>query len=238
MNNRYIYHHLGLGDHIICNALVREIVAQNEASGLDYNLSLFCKPHNHNAVSFMFRDLDKLQVIKADDARARQLMPFYSGGYIVGHEYFFRKDPSINFDEAFYKQLNIPFSSRWNKFKVIRDLDREHDLFRRAINGATNYGFNYAFVHDDPSRNLVIDRKHISPKLKIVTPYDVKTDNIFDFLTIMECATEVHCMDSSFKLMLDSINSTRQAKLFHHVNLANGVRRPDVSKSNLNWILV
>ena len=54
---KYIYHHLGLGDHIICNGLVRKFSS-------DYNnISLFCKPHNKESVEFMYRDLDNINII-------------------------------------------------------------------------------------------------------------------------------------------------------------------------------
>lgn len=228
MDNIFVYHHLGLGDHIICHALVRHLYAQAPA---DANINLFCKPHNHASVAFMYKDLNRLQIIKADDARARKLIPCFSTGVIIGHENY-RPVPGKTFDETFFEQLSIPFSERWNSFHVARDLQREQDLFRRL-----DVKDKYAFVHDDPSRNLIIDRKHINSELRIVTPYDVKTDNIFDYMTIMEHAEEVHCMDSSFRLMFDSL-SQRTNNVFYHVNLLGGVKRPDISRQRLTWTVV
>jgi hypothetical protein len=236
MNNVFIYHHLGLGDHIICNGLVREIARAYEARGEDYNLNLFCKPHNHTSVSFMFKDLDKLQIIKADDARARLLLHKYDNGFVIGHDHLINKDPSLNFDEAFYTQLGFPFDLRWQSFKCDRDMVRELAVCMSVTEGEDK---EYAFVHDDPSRNLVIDRSHIDPSLKIITPYDYKTSNIFDFMTVMQLAKEVHCMDSSFRLMYDSLIKDTSSKLFYHINLSNGVvRNPEFSKSKLPWTIV
>ena len=44
----YIYHHLGLGDHIICNGLVRFLQKKHN------QVSLFCYQHNIENVSFMY----------------------------------------------------------------------------------------------------------------------------------------------------------------------------------------
>ena len=55
----YIYHHLGLGDHIIVNGLIRKIIKDD---GLYF---LFCKKHNVDSVEFMFKDLTNLKIISA-----------------------------------------------------------------------------------------------------------------------------------------------------------------------------
>jgi hypothetical protein len=54
---KYIYHHLGLGDHIICNGLVRSLINPNE------EYKMFVKSHNLDSVSFMYRDLNNLSLL-------------------------------------------------------------------------------------------------------------------------------------------------------------------------------
>ena len=230
MRNLYIYHHLGLGDHFICNALVRNICLSHPAD----NLNLFCKPQYITPVSFMYRDVSNLQIIKADDAKARMLIPFYQQGTIIGHEHFIGSN-ELSFDEAFYKQLNVSFSERWDGFKVSRDYYREDDLIRRL----DLEGVDYAFVHDDKARNFVINRNAVNKNLKIVTPYDTKVDNLFDYMGVMVRAKEVHCIDSCFRLMYDSVVSKTDSTLYYHINLENGVvRSSDFSSSRLNWNIV
>jgi hypothetical protein len=182
----------------------------------------------------MYRDLPNLQVVKADDAKARMLIPFYQEGIIIGHEYFLgNKD--LSFDAAFYKQMHIPFSERWEGFKVVRDFYREDDLIKRL----NLDGEDYAFVHDDRARNFVIDRNAIDKNLKIITPYDAPADNLFDFMGVMVRAKEVHCIDSCFRLMYDSVVSETDSKLHYHINLKDGVvRSSDFSSSRLNWTIV
>ena len=56
----HIYHHLGLGDHIICNGLVRKIKESHE------KVVVFCKTPNYENVSYMFKD-DSNIIIKPFD---------------------------------------------------------------------------------------------------------------------------------------------------------------------------
>ena len=61
MDKFLIYHHLGLGDHIICNGLVREICNNSKNSFL-----LPAKKQNFQTVEFMFRDLKNLTVVSVN----------------------------------------------------------------------------------------------------------------------------------------------------------------------------
>lgn len=53
----YIFHHLGLGDHIICNGLVRVFKEKYET------LNVFCHPYHLGSVEFMYRDDDKINAV-------------------------------------------------------------------------------------------------------------------------------------------------------------------------------
>ena len=54
--NYYIYHHLGLGDHFICNGLVRQFIDKNKLSCV----SVVVKTSNLKNVQRMFKDRDEL----------------------------------------------------------------------------------------------------------------------------------------------------------------------------------
>ena len=51
-----IHHHLGLGDHIVCNGLVRNLIQKNQIYGI------FVKKHNVDNVMFMYKDLKNLKL--------------------------------------------------------------------------------------------------------------------------------------------------------------------------------
>ena len=58
---KYIYQHLGLGDHIICNGLLRKLISDDD------QYILFVKEHNIDTVSFMYRDIINMKFYSVKD---------------------------------------------------------------------------------------------------------------------------------------------------------------------------
>lgn len=193
---KYIYHHLGLGDHLICNGLVRSVVKPNE------QYILFVKPHNRVTVEFMYRDLPNLKVYEADDNGVNN---YFRNNKIQGSDVIvggFRQFPGARcFDESFYIQNNIPFENKWTHFKVQRDLDSEQKLFNK---------FNvkpkeYIFIHDDERYRVDLNRVE-NNHLPIVKCEKGHTENLFDYLMLVENALACHTIESSLQFIIDSLN--------------------------------
>ena len=225
----FIYHHLGLGDHIICNGLVRNIVKNYEYE----EYYLFCKQQYIDTVSFMFRDLENLKIIAVvSDHNITPLLQMGLPILRIGFEFI--KDKS--FDKEFYKQLNIPFEKRWDDFYVERDLDREKILFDK-------YGVKeneYIFIHDDDSRHFLIEENYVVNKnLPVIRPKSGLTNNSFDYCYLMEHSKEAHFIDSSFRLIFDSLQ-LKSDNIYYHLNLKGGIMKDYtfISNSKLNFTVV
>lgn len=198
-----IYQHLGLGDHFICNGLVREICASHPKDELE----IITKPTHFETVKFMFWDVPNLKVVKLRSGNFA--MPENSGevnDYArmtkqqvlkIGHE-FMRTD--INFDQAFYAQFNLDFETRWSSFKIIRDVESE----KRRINDCLNIREKYIFVQDDPDRRMEIKKELLPSGIRIIRPILGMTNNMIDYMSLIEGAEEIHCIESSFMFMIDS----------------------------------
>lgn len=129
-----LYHHLGLGDHIICNGIVREYCKK-------YNrVAIFSKPHNYTSVAFMFRDLSNLTVIKGDDKFAKKFILLNKFGLarpkcnyvkVIGHE-FLERNPNSSFDKEFYQIAEIDFAKKWDSFFVRRERERADSAKERV----------------------------------------------------------------------------------------------------------
>jgi len=233
MSNFYIYPHLGLGDQIICNAIVRNVCRKFPQD----NVILFCEKQFIETVKFMYRDIPNLYYILGGDGLAHSMLdglPDTEKLYI-GHHHLFKNVKGSAFDEAFYQQVGLSFSKRWSDFYVKRDTNREEKLFNLLKPKG-----EYIFIHQDINRGLLIDGTNIiNPKHNVVSPIAGLTDNIFDYLMLIENAKEIHCIDSSFKLMIDSMLENRDG-LFFHVALCNGIRKDPLfySSSKLNWRVI
>jgi hypothetical protein len=228
---KYIYHHLGLGDHIICNGLVRSLIKDEEM------YVLFVKPHNRSTVEFMYRDLKNLSFIEGDDEFVNN---FLKNNQIKREDIivagFYNHPNAKEFDETFYLQNNLPFILRWEKFYVNRDLEKEKSIFEK-YNVTED---EYIFIHDDKDRGFIIDEKKILHKdLPIVRPIPGLTNNVFDYCYLMKNSIESHFIDSSFRLVFDSLK-LRNTYIFYHINLLNGVIKDKNTKSQsfLDFILI
>ena len=229
MKEFYIYHHLGMGDHLICNAIVRNICKKY----LDKQVVLFCEPKFEESVKFMYRDVPNLSLKLGHDPDIQHFLDTIpqSDKIYVGHQNLVKIRLDESFDEVFYRQIGLSMNKRWDDFLVVRDTEREHKLYN-----IFNPVGEYIFLHEDPIRGYYIDRNHIKNKgLQVISPVVGITNNIFDYLYLIENAKEIHCMDSSFWLMTDSIIHNRSELNFHFKMLGGRHRDYPYAKTKLTW---
>jgi len=221
---KYIYHHLGLGDHIICNGLVRQLISLNEM------YVMFVKPHNKISVEFMYRDLTNLSFIAGDDYFVNR---FISENNIQNNDLIicgFSSGFNCTWDEAFYAQHKIDFKERWLSFKIKRDEIREQYLYNFLNPNDEKFVLIHKSGSDDFDR---INYNVINPNLKKIY-VEKHTENIFDYLKLIELAEEIHCVDSSVLHLIDSVLSCDN--LFYHKNYK---QRTEInSVQNKKWKII
>jgi hypothetical protein len=199
-----VYHHLGLGDHIICNGIVRHF---SEKSSID----LLCKKQNLTNIKLMYSDNPDINVMEvSDDNEARVLCDRSQClriGFCTGALFYSDKV----WDEMFYTHANLPFEYSWSKFFYPRNNQKENEAFNRLA----PFDKEYAFVHSTGSDNVdCIDYSAINPKLTIIESN--RDIDLFSHRKIIEEAKEIHCINSSFIHLIDRINLKGQ--LFYHKN--------------------
>lgn len=196
---KYLYTHLGLGDQIICNGMARYFV------DLYKELGIFCKTKYYDNIKYMYRDDNRITIIPLPEP------DYWVEKYIYDNKIEkdviragFEKGKSFNlpFDESFYKCVDLPFEYRFTKFFLPRYLDKEIAILN-IINPERE---EYIFTHN-------VDRSKVRQDLKIIenpTEY-----SIFDLLTLIENAKEVHLMESSIKCLVGSIKMNKPKFFFH-----------------------
>lgn len=206
---KYLYHHLGLGDHIICNGMVRHFCKLYD------HLTLFCYSHYSDNVRYMFRDLKNLTIL--DFKTEPEVVSYIIQNNLqndlirIGFENLHQHLEYTTFDKAFYILAGLDFSVRFDEFYFERDYDKEL-ILAKTLNPT---GEKYAFVHDDPDRGYAID---------IECDYNIirndKRFGLFDYITLLENAEQIHLMQSSFK---DLINSYKMdhPKIYQHNYVRN-----------------
>lgn len=207
MSLKYIYHHLGLGDHIICNGMIRHLCKNYD------EVILFCLSETFENVNYMYRDLDNLKIYIFDNES--QICDFIEDESVknnlikVGFNNLkYYAENKIDFDVGFYDLVGLNYDLRFFEFYVERDLEEENRVYKE-LNPNNE---KYIFIHDDPIRGYKISMDRINTEYKII-----KNDTrflIFNYIKLFENAEEIHCMQSSMK---DLINSYKiNAKLYFH----------------------
>jgi hypothetical protein len=191
----HIYHHLGLGDHIICNGLVRKIKENHD------KVVVFSKTSNYENVSYMFRD-DPNIIIKPfeiDELVSEYIQKnnISNNTLKVGFDNLWIGNPKT-FDIGFYNNANIPFECRFSHFKFLRNSEKEKEI----IDTLNPNNDPFIFLHEDKKRGFLLDRNKIRKDLKIIEN-DLRF-NIFDMLGLIEMSDEVHLMQSSIKDLINS----------------------------------
>ena len=206
---------MGLGDHFDCNGMIRYILENSDFE----QIHIFSKHQYYEMIEYMYRDNPNIKVIKIDgnESEYPQVDNYVKSGKVshfmrVGHEFYpFEKEPEYgkNCWEFFYEQVDVPYEVRTNKFFVQRDSIEEERLFNK-LNPQNE---PYIFIHDDESRGFKINREHfLNPDLKVIEN-DI-SENALHFFKILEEAEEIHCMESSFKSLIDLYAKTD--KIFYH----------------------
>jgi hypothetical protein len=215
MKSLCIHHHLGLGDHFDCNGMVRYILKESEFD----EVHIFSKHQYWEMIEYMYRDNDKIIVVKIDGNKDEyeQVAEYANSGKCshflrVGHEFYpFEEEEKYdkNCWEFFYDQVKIPYEVRTDMFYVERDTKEEE----RVLSKLNPNNEKFIFVHDDESRGFKVDRKHILNPDLLVIENDI-TENALHFFLILEKAEEIHCMESSFKSLIDLYAQTDH--IFYH----------------------
>jgi len=203
MQNIMIYHHLGLGDHFICNGLVRYLYSSIKPA----RLFLPAKKRYYITVSRMYDDLPAIIPLALNRDSDVETLPQNSLCDRVIRVGFskVRRD----FDLSFYDTMGVPFSVRWDYFKVVRNENREKRL--EEMLGVKD-GDRFLLVHDVSSTggfsvNIRSDLRKI-----VVSPL---TDCMLDWCSLAEKAEEVHCIDSAFIHLAQTLNVKRG--VFHDI---------------------
>jgi hypothetical protein len=194
------------GDHIICNGLYRHFASK-------YDLCVFPvkKPMLLNVTS-MLSDLHNIEYMVWPSFITRRST--YVASYLFKKLKFdvakfawdgddFPSKIPMTWDRNIYHQFSLNFNMRWDNFFAPRNIEKENELYELLGCGTGDY----AFVHDSPSRNFTIDNSYINPKLIVIKPITkINKFSIFDYRKVLENASEVHCIESSFSALIESIN--------------------------------
>jgi len=242
------YRLAALGDAIVMNAIVHRFARDSD------KLYFPARAANYHTIKCMFQDLKNVDVFSYQaDAEIEQ--------YLSTKKHFRINSPEmvmtdiylpgiqgavpvpINWDRQLYEFYDIPFSARYHEFKLPRKIEGVDDLYDRLTEGATDYVLvhqqTYHHKQGEMQLNLALWRRqyNLAPiKIIEVTP-DI-TNNMFQYLKLIENAQEIHCVPSSFFCLVDSITERTNATLYYHDIRATTMMQVNSKWNNFRWHVV
>ena len=216
-NEIYIYHHLGLGDHLDCNGMVRTYV---DKYGYD-KAHVFAKAKYADLIRFMYRDHSDITVIEIPgNDEVNEVKNFLQQHKIglflaVGHHNYpwgHEEKLGLGCAEIFYYLVNMDYKIRFDEFYFTRD-HQEEERVSHKLNPDNE---EYVFVHDDINRGFSITDEKIyelaGKKIKIIR--NDMSENLFNFTKVLEEASQIHCMESCFRSLVETTDV--KGDLFFH----------------------
>ena len=221
---KYIHHHLGLGDHIVANGLVRHYAS------LHGEVTLFCKNHNYGTVKSMYRDNPEITVVAIgthQDADANVEKFINERGLQadlikIGFHDIWVNYGNGGFDVKFYLQHGLDPSAKWDMFKYERNQEEEKKIF-------DSYGVEegkYIFIHDDERYRIQPNTVPNPENLICVRPIIGATENIFDYSLLIEKASQVHTIESSFQFMIDCMGINQENYVHRYLRPLSPIEVP------------
>jgi len=204
-NTLFIHHHLGLGDHVVCNGMVRFCLKNLGFS----KVRVVVKNKYVDSVSEMYRDEKDIQFQPVETDSDFYSLPL-EWNRVKLVRAGFEKCRRIDWAVSLYDSVGIPFDERWNSFYYERNKQEEEKLA-----AAVNPPEKFALVHNVSSIGK-FDLK-LDTDLPVVNVTPVDGFGVFSWLGMVERAEEVHCIDSSFAHIVESFDGINQNLNFHDV---------------------
>ena len=110
--------------------------------------------------------------------------------------------PLTKFDQYKYLKAGVPFIKKWSLSECItRDLVKEQQLYDKLVTNP-----NYAVIHLEGSDHTAkFDRSMIPEDWDTIEITATITNSVFDWLTILERAQSIVCVDSIFSNIVDQM---------------------------------
>ena len=241
--------HLGIGDQVMTCGMVRHFLEYG------YKVKIFARKAHQVTCEFLYRDVEDGRVsfeylttgeakeiwgkIPQIQAEGYEVRPIATYKVPTDMWNWFTVGPGkemANWSHTTYIQGGVNPSYMKTKFKVQRDLEREKKVFEK-------FGLKrgeYIFVHESKER----ERNIKYPKdLPVFNPDDhyKEIPNMFDYLTIIDNAKEVHCMTSSYAMLIELTEIGDKHKNFLHTLDIPGyltIRESYLTYSDRLWTFV
>lgn len=232
---------MDLGDHFVHAGIINYFADRcNE-------LHVPVKHHNYETAYTLFHEHPSIKVValhphEEDSYVESHKMSRICNGWnmifadIAGHQ------TALLWDEQVYTYYEVPFSFRYNNFRLPKNINGSDELYDRLYKGKP-----YVLLHRKTGhmpKGIPIDvetfRKNegLPQDVNIIEIDPSITRNLLHYVKLIQNAQEIHCVNSSFFCLVDSIHTSTNAKLYFHDVRASSIIRVNSDYNRFCWNIV
>tara|TARA_B100000965_G_scaffold406806_1_gene448864 strand:- start:6978 stop:7730 length:753 start_codon:yes stop_codon:yes gene_type:complete len=219
-----IYHHLGIGDHIVCNGLVN-FISEN------HRIHLPVKKKYSEMVQHLYSKNNKVNLFEIEEESEKEQVLQYSENNKLNILKIGFEKLSGEYNKSFYSQIGLDYKYSYDKFYVPEDIDKEVKIFNHLLDKYKIMNNSFIFIHNSSTKG-VFKLKNLPKKDTIyMKQKDDIFNNIFFYRKVIIEAKEIHCVNSSFSTLIERLPT--KGKLFFH----DIIKREPVYLSN-KWEVI
>jgi len=195
-----LHHHTGLGDHFMCNGLVHRMLEKHG------QVDLICKEHLIKSISHLYEDWPEIRIVPIRE----EVTDVYFHASVNNKEVVrvgFEQCDFNAFEDSFYTQHGLDPADEFENFKFPKNLkskieyDTEDFIFVHNISSYREFNLK---IESDLHR-FVVEKED--------------TDDVLDYIEIMQRAKEVHVINSGLSNLVFQMvwkEMLEGEKVFYH----------------------
>jgi len=233
-----------LGDSFLMNGLVHHYADRTQ------ELHLPCWQHFYDTTKCLYQDFDHIKVVPFNCIDTNDML-VKEQEYVTNNRLSrilrtplifsnIRKFPLIAmWDLQIYAHYELPYHLRYTNFRLPKNVEGSDQLFNQ-LSMNRPYSLIHTRTSDHPDGvpiNIHGFRKSNNfPDIDIIEVRPEITNNMLQYVKLIENAEEIHCVPSSFHCLVDSIPT--KAKLFFHDIREKTSMAVNSAWNNNKWIIV
>ena len=241
---------LTLGDNFVYSGIVHHFAEKTNELYIPIELKFF------NTINTLYQDYNNIIVVGFTHPQQEQDFIFKNNISKISSEGMFNFNSEIQYgtaqkenvnscvvplwDMQAYDHFELPFSMRYKNFKLPKYVEGSDELYNRLSDLQP-----YILVHRHTGAgtspidiNAYRAINNLPDQYKVIEIDESITDDMMNYIKLIENAKEIHVAPSSFFCLVDSMLDRTNALLFYHNIRANTLMRVNSKWNNYRWNIV
>ena len=230
--------YMSLGDNFVLTGIAHYYADRCNELHIPVN------PEHFETMYTLYQDHPHIKVISTASYNDENEYVFKNGlGRVMRTEYL--SWPIRNYklvpmwDLQLYSNYELSYGLRYSNFRLPKNIKGSDELYEK-LSGGEPYALVHRYTGNHPQGlpiNIPAFREMNNlPPIKIIEIEEGITDNMMQYVKLIQNAQEIHVVPSSFHCLVDGVDTN--AKLFFHDIREKTAMSVNSAWNNFKWIMV